>query len=237
MSGMTNGGDRYRADGGAPTDGELRVAGPRVQHAIGRTEVTVAWSRNIRYSSKKRGYHGGASPLEVVIPLAILVHQSTKELPPGWSEAAPSPYFPDWWRLAIEQAPVREIIITPATEKVTADLPLFTQPAAKKQTSDWIEALLDGEIYEEQCKLAARGAHDRKRASQFLESLASRGGTIQREALAERLGLPLFRLNGIVADLARIFNVDGYDVVTLDTFSGTVKLDFKILKKQFELTE
>jgi len=72
---MTTGGDRYRADGGAATDGELRVAGQRVQQAIGRAEVTVAWSRNIRYSSKKRGYHGGASPLEIVSPLAILLRR------------------------------------------------------------------------------------------------------------------------------------------------------------------
>jgi hypothetical protein len=236
-SGMTTGGDRYRADGGAATDGELRVVGQRVQQAIGRAEVTVAWSRNIRYSSKKRGYHGGASPLEIVSPLAILHHRNNVT-PDGWSEAAPSPFWPDWWRLTLDQAPSPAAAVAPeVVNKVTAGLDLFTHAATKGRANDWIEKVLDGEIYAEQCKLAVRGAQDRKRVALFLESLNSRGGTMPREAMAERLSLPLMRLNGVVADMARVFNVDGYDVVNLDATSGTIVLNVALLKKQFAVLD
>ena len=236
-SGMPGGGDRYRTDGGAPTAGELLVAGQRVQQAIGRTEVTVAWSRNIRYSTKKRGYHGGASPLEIVISLAILIHRNNGT-PSGWSEIAPSPYLPDWWRLSLDQVPCAAIAVVPeVTTKVTAGLDLFAYAATKGRANEWIEKLLDGEIYAEQSKLAVRGAHERTRVALFLDALISRGGTMPREALAERLGLPLLRLNGVVADLARIFNVDGYDVVNLDAASGTIALNVALLKKQFAVAD
>jgi len=236
-SGMTTGGDRYRTDGGAATDGELRVAGQRVQQAIGRAEVMVAWSRNIRYSSKKRGYHGGASPLEIVVPFAILIHRNS-ETPEGWSESAPSPYWPDWWRLSLDQLPSAVVAFpTAPVTKVTAGLDLFTHAAAKGRANEWIEKLLDGEIYAEQCKLAVRGAPDRQQVALFLEALASRGGTMPREALAERLSLPLLRLNGWVPNLARIFNVDGYDVVNLDAASGTIALNVALLKKQFAVVD
>ena len=236
-SGMTTGGDRYRADGGAATDGELRVVGQRVQQAIGRAEVTVAWSRNIRYSSKKRGYHGGASPLEIVSPLAILHHRNSVT-PDGWSEVAPSPFWPEWWRLTLDPIPSPAITVTPeVVTKLTAGLDLFTHAATKVRANDWIEKLLDGEIYAAQCKLAVRGAPDRQQVALFLEALSSRGGTMPREALAERLSLPLLRLNGLVPNLARIFNVDGYDVVNLDATSGTIALNVALLKKQFAVVD
>lgn len=239
-SGMTLGGDRYRSDGGPATDGELTVVGPRVQQAIGRPEITVAWARNIRYSSEKRGYHGGASPLELVSPLAILIHRNTVT-PKGWVEIAPSPFWPAWWRLTLDPTPAVAAVAAmgapDVSTKGTAELDLFAHAAMKVRANDWIEALLDGEIYAGQSKLAVRGAQDRKRVSVFIESLSSRGGTMSREAMAERLGLPLIRLNGVVSDLARIFNVDGYDVVNLDATSGTITLNIALLKKQFALVD
>ena len=236
-SGMTAGGDRYRNDGGPATDGELRVAGQRVQQAISRAEVTVAWSRNIRYSSKKRGYHGGASPLEIVSPLAILHHRNSVT-PDGWSESAPSPFLPDWWRLTLDPVPSPAIAVTPeVVTKLTTGLDLFTHAETKMRATDWIEKLLDGEIYAAQCKLAVRGAPDRQQVALFLEALSSRGGTMPREALAERLSLPLVRLNGLVPNLARIFNVDGYDVVNLDAASGTIVLNVALLRKQFAVVD
>lgn len=229
----SNGGDRYRTDGAAPIDGELRVSGERVQRAVGRSDVIVPWTRHIRYASKKRGYHGGVSPLEVIIPFSLLLHRNSA-LPKGWSEVAPSPFWPEWWRLSSTPASAAASAREVAT-KLTSGLDLFAHAAAKGRANDWIDKLLDGEIYAQQCKLGARGAQHRNRVSQFLEALSSRGGTMPREAVAERLGLPLLRLNGVVADMARVFNVDGYEVVSLDATSGTITLNESLLKKQFEL--
>ncbi|HTO02348.1 MAG TPA: BREX-2 system phosphatase PglZ, partial [Opitutus sp.] len=229
--GMSVGGDRYREDGGVARDGEIVVSGRRVQRAIGREELAVAWSRNIRYAGKKRGYHGGVNPQEMVIPIAVLRHLKNA-LPDGWTDVSPSPYWPAWWRLSAEAA---SAVMIAAETKVTAGLDLFTHAAAKAQATEWIEQLLNGEIYAAQCSHAARGAPDRKLVATFLEALSTRGGTMPREALAERLGQPLLRLNGVVANLARVFNVDGFDIVTLDTTSGRVVLDVSLLKKQFAI--
>jgi len=62
-------GERWR-----PLEGELRpeevgLAGPRV--LLGDGAVAAPWTEQVRYGGKKHGYHGGASPQEVVIPLAI----------------------------------------------------------------------------------------------------------------------------------------------------------------------
>jgi len=82
-----------------------------------------------------------------------------------------------------------------------------------------------------------RGAPERRQVALLLEALTSRGGTMPREALAERLSLPLLRLNGLVPNLARIFNVDGYDVLNLDATSGTIALNVALLKKQFAVVD
>lgn len=230
-SGMSVGGDRYREDGGAAREGEIVVSGQRVQRAVGRPDLTVAWSRDVRYSGKKRGYHGGVNVQEMVVPVSVLRHLSSS-LPDGWTDISPSPYRPDWWRLSAEAQPA---VRTAAEAKATAGLDLFTHAAAKAQATDWIEQLLNGEIYAAQCSHAARGAPDRKLVSSFLDALSSRGGSMPRESLAERLGQPLLRVNGVVANLSRVFNVDGFEVVTVDNSSGTVSLNVNLLKKQFAI--
>lgn len=231
-TGMSVFGDRYREDGGPAKDGEIVIAGPRVQRAIGRTELTVAWSRNLRYAGKKRGYHGGVNVQEMVVPLSVLRHLNSPR-PESWTDITPSPYQPEWWRLTVEPTPV----VRAAEEaKVTAGLDLFTHAAATKtRSADWIGQVLESEIYATQSSHAARGAPDRKLVTAFLDALSSRGGTMAREALAERLGQPLLRINGIVADLSRIFNVDGFEVVKTDYSSGTITLNITLLKQQFAI--
>lgn len=229
--GMSVGGDRYREDGGVAQEGEIIIAGQRVQRAIGRNELTVAWSRNLRYAGKKRGYHGGVNVQEMVVPLSVLRHLGS-DRPKAWTDITPSPYQPEWWRLSAELPPV----VRAAEEaKVTAGLDLFTHAATKARAGDWIEQVLASEIYAAQSSHAARGAPDRKLVTAFLEALSSRGGTLPREALAERLGQPLLRINGIVADLSRVFNVDGFEVVKTDYSSGTITLNIALLKQQFAI--
>jgi hypothetical protein len=165
----------------------------------------------------------------MIVPLSVLRHLSSS-CPKGWVDVSPSPYQPDWWRLTVEVTP----IVRAAEEaKVTAGLDLFTHAGAKTRAEDWIAQVLASEVYTSQSGHAARGALDPKLVSTFLEALHARGGTMPREALAERLGQPLLRINGIVAHLSRIFNVDGFEVVKTDYGSGTITLNVDLLKQQF----
>jgi len=54
--------------------------------------------------------------------------------------------------------------------------------------------------------------------------------------LSVDLGMPVFRLRGLLSTLSRLLNVDGYAVVQEDRDSETITLDRKLLAKQFEIT-
>jgi hypothetical protein len=71
-----DGGDRWRS-AGSVAPGEVELRGGRVRGASGSQSVIMAWSERVRYSSKRNGYHGGASPQEVVVPVAVLVGDAT----------------------------------------------------------------------------------------------------------------------------------------------------------------
>ena len=88
---------------------ELVFEGPRVQQVTGVERIIVPWSEAVRYSQKKQGYHGGATPQEVLVPLAVLVPQHRTLA--GW-EALPN-REPAWWsqgelpRAEVSTMPVR----------------------------------------------------------------------------------------------------------------------------------
>ena len=65
-------GERYREVGAEePKTGEIVIAGTRVLADSGN-KIIAPWSESIRYAKKKHGYHGGISPQECLIPLAVL---------------------------------------------------------------------------------------------------------------------------------------------------------------------
>jgi hypothetical protein len=49
------------------------------------------------------------------------------------------------------------------------------------------------------------------------------------------LGLPEIRLNGLLAGVQKLLNVDGYPLLAIDRVSKTIRLDLASLKTQFEL--
>ena len=55
-------------------------------------------------------------------------------------------------------------------------------------------------------------------------------------AVAQGLGLPEIRLNGLLAGAQKLLNVDGYPVLAIDRASKTIRLDLASLKTQFELS-
>jgi hypothetical protein len=95
--------------------------------------------------------------------------------------------------------------------------------------------LLEGAVYAEASKRGVRGVPAASEVQRFLELLSERNGTVPRETLAAGLKLPLARLDGFVHNMARIFNIDGYEAVAVE--GGSVLLNVTVLKKQFEITE
>jgi len=228
---MHDAGERYRmADSEAKPD-ECMVAGRRVLKGDGR--IIVPWSEKVRYGPKKNGYHGGVTPQEMVVPLAVL---GTDASIPGW--AAKPLLQPDWWR-----EPVATGRRTMPPERAPAEttepeaLPLFTQVAKSKEKGkiDWMASLLASKMMMSQKDLAGRAAPSDDRLRAFLDALDSQGGTLLLPALAQRIGQPPLRIRGIVSTMQRLLNVEGYEVLSHDPSSGTVSLNYELLRRQFEL--
>ena len=54
-------------------------------------------------------------------------------------------------------------------------------------------------------------------------------------AFARAAELPMARLDGLIARMQRLLNVDGYEILTLDRHENRVELNVGKLKRQFDL--
>ena len=223
--------DRYRSTGSVPGNGELEVSGSRVGGFAGGRFI-APWSERIHYTPRKAGYHGGLSPHEVIVPVALFSREefNVKGL-------VPAPVAqPSWWTEEATGGMEEPLTGTKAT-KIERELPLFVAAEHRAQAAarDWIEHLLASPVYQRQAGLAGRTALSPDLLRAILGALQDRGDRILKSALAQRIGQPEFRVPGLVASLRRVMNVDGYPVITFEEASGTVCLNRQLLKTQFEI--
>lgn len=230
-------GDRWRRADSLAGPGELVFAKGRVLTPDDELTAVLPWSEGIRYAMRKNGYHGGASPQEVLVPLAVL---SAGDVPSGWTLAPP--VQPDWWEALptpiVTVAPPRPVPPSPR-KRTVAQPSLFDrqEPAATQVAAGtgWIDRLLASPIYAAQKQLAARGAPKDEDVRRILEALAQRGGKLSRIALAQKLGVPQVRLGTLLMAVRRVLNVDQVRVLDVEEASGTVVLTRSLLDMQFEL--
>lgn len=215
-------GERSRPATTPPAAGEVLAEGPRVV-APGK-KVILAWSETVRYGGKKNGYHGGASPQEALVPVAVLTRH--EPLPEGWV-ALPSA-APDWWE------PARAEAVAPAPAAAVAQQGALFGPHAEKGRSV-VPSLLAAEAFRERLADVRRQGLTAELAGKVLAALENRAGTMTRAALAKELGMPDIRIPGLVSALRRVLNVEGYSVLSTDEAGGTVNLNFDLLVTQFEL--
>ena len=253
-------GDRWRTSQATPPGAlELEFSGPRVADLgaawrIGGARDTerkwisgtmvMPWSERVRYGSRKNGYHGGATPQEVLVPLLVL---APAELTVQGYEPAVMP-LPFWWDPAVA-VPVRRTASPEAPTTIRREPPqtLFdvaeqiaaTQPQVPPTLAavapGWLPALLASPIYQTQRQQTARLGMDDERVMAMLGALAERGGRMTRAALGQRLGVAPVRLVGLLAALRRLLNVDGVAVLDVDDDGETVSLNVPLLKVQFEI--
>jgi hypothetical protein len=218
-------GERYRP-AGDPSTAEVRLSGPRV--VLGGNTIVAASTEETRYSSSKRfGYHGGATPQECVVPLAVLGREAFGT----WREVAPQ--LPTWWEPGaptVVLAPEPVSIAAADPEAAAVVLPPPTVPA-------WVELLLASEVFAAQQKLAGRMAPPDDQLRPLLTLLDERKGAAITGAIAQRLDIPEFRVTSIIAAVRRVLNVEGYAVIALDERAKTVTLNFELLRSQFGLEE
>ena len=187
---------------------------------------------------RRQGYHGGATPQEVLVPLAVLVPQHRTLA--GW-EALPD-RAPAWWSQG--ELPRADVSPTPArpprrARPATAMQGTLFAEAQGRSTEashlDWIDHLLRSPVFAAQRRVAGRRAPDDQRVRVLLATLAAQHGPLACRLLEQVLGEPAFRLRGILAGAQRLLNVDGYQVLAVDDIAGTVTLNRQLLNTQFQL--
>lgn len=246
-------GDRWRV-GGAAGEGEVALSGGRLRSPDGSAVVIAAWSERLRYAGRRSGYHGGASPQEALVPVAIFSAAAT--IPAGWVEAPPAE--PAWWLGATEPVPVAVPPVIPGPNRAsggrarpidanqpelfaparaaTADTQAPIQaagPATATGAPSWFAALLASDAYGVQRRLAGRGAPPDEQMQALLTALAARGGRLSRASLAQALSAPSLRVGGLVNAARRVLNLDQAQILVID--GDEVIFDERLLRTQFSL--
>ncbi len=244
------GGERWRVADEPPSDDEVLLRGHRVLHG-GESGVRAPWHDDLRYSAKKGGYHGGATPDEVLVPLSVFAPIGVDE-PTGWTTVTNAP--PPWWDLHVESTPAASdpAASVPAPKRPSKKAPpenqdsLFpvelpvveAEPAgltvvAVAASIPWIDRLLESDIYAVQLGAITRGKPDAGRVRAALSALHRRGGVVSFAVLTQATGMPPSRIPGFLAALERLLNVDGYGVITVDRSAQELRLDEALLRSQF----
>ena len=233
-TGSPDGGERWHT--AAPRDGEVTVAGPRVVH-YGST-VTAPWSEKLRYGGKKNGYHGGVTPQELIPPCVVLA--KLDHVLDGWAEVhIPQPV---WWRLDVSTVAaaavptvVSAIKVKPKTVPTNPNqLTLFDETISKQIR--WTQRLLVSAAYQQSSGQAGRRRPEDGLVLTLLDALdAAQGSQISERELAQTLNVPIVRMKGIIATVARMLNLEGYRILTYTDDQGYIRLDRQLAITQFEL--
>jgi hypothetical protein len=212
--------------------GEVHATGARVQAATGEPGIVLPWSEGLRYTGKRTGYHGGASPQEVLAPVAVLARDEVAVA--GWRIAIdPEPV---WWSLqeftgAVPQSgPVA--IPSTASARRAAEQPAVTAPDGPA----WIATLLQSGRYADQRAMAGRVAPADAQVEALLRLLDRVGGRVPVASVAPALGIAPVRVRGVIAGIRRILNVEGYTVLDEDA-GDTLTINRQLLFTQFGIGE
>jgi hypothetical protein len=231
-------GARWRVgDASSVGPGEVVARGPRVRAACGHDAVVLAASEALRYTAKKTGYHGGASPQEVIAPVAVLSRDALGV--EGWRPVIDSP--PEWWQpmttLSEPQARVEAgglVVGTPSSAVAHAGSVPSTTPVVRPA---WIETMLTSQMYASQRALVGRSAPSDDQAREFLAALAQGQGRTARTTIASALAMPEMRVRGLTAGMRRLLNIEGFAVLEEEDGTGMLLLNIELLRKQFGLSE
>ncbi|MEU6995449.1 BREX-2 system phosphatase PglZ [Streptomyces sp. NPDC046465] len=220
-----SGGDRWRT--GTAGDGEVELTGPRVLTPGGR--VTLPWREELRYASRKAGYHGGASLAETVVPVIALV-PAEGPVPSGWTLLPTERTHPSWW-LGSRTRSVAEDL-PPAGRSTAQDPGMFPVPGQGTLG----ERTVQSDAYAAQREFV-RLAPPEKAVAAVIDALAQAGGKLSPAAVTaaaqSATGRSQRNPERFATVLERLLNVDGYAVLRLVESGRTVQLDKALLEQQF----
>jgi hypothetical protein len=120
----------------------------------------------------------------------------------------------------------------PTTEPTKAVEPVRRVAAT---ASGWIERLLASQAYKDQKDSVRRHAPEDELVQRCLAALDAQGGMMTPAAFSKAADVAAGRLDGLIARIQRVLNVDGYEVLTLSRAENRIELNITKLKRQFDL--
>lgn len=184
-----NAGSRW-APGSHAEEGEVLFSG----------NLRMLWTERARYGPRKRGYHGGASPQEMLCSLALFAPPGTKVL--GWCEGLlPAP---PWWEAEREM------------------------DGAGREQLDLFEQATVSTVWEQLAQHPATREVVKRQGSGLqpvLRALVSCGGGASVSQLAEMVGLAEASLRLPLQVWLRQLKVEGKPVLVLSADAERLTLD------------
>jgi hypothetical protein len=250
------GGERWRPADPPSGDGEIEVSGPRVVADGGR--AVMLWREQLHYGTRRNGYHGGLTPQELFVPVAVLAVDDldgwapTTTRRPAWWHHTPIVTGPPTVPVTAAPGPARPARPQPAEPTLFDEIPparaparagpggppaapgtVPTSPAAGAAVSPWVERILaTPQLAERRRSPRIRlGDDELRRLLTVLEATGT--APVVHARLAQEAGLPPSRIGRYVAQLQTLLNVDGYAVVTVR--GDEVRFDRGLLERQLEL--
>jgi len=237
---------RWRSKKGNLQEGEIAISGERVRDEAGQNTIIVPRTETIYYKRQQNGYHGGATPQEMICPLIILTDKSS-----AYSGLFPCEYpKPEWWwsapaaTVAVEEPATVVVPIhtgrplfdnLPEEDRPSKEQPKSVEPVQPAVTTDWIDRLLTSQAYKDQKEFVRRHAPDDELVRRCLVALDAQGGIMTPVAFSKAADVAAGRLDGLIALVQRLLNVDGYEILTLSRTENRIELNVTKLKRQFDL--
>ena len=229
---MTSGRSRSAA-GDPPTEQEVLMSGPRL---LANGSAILSVDEELRYGPLKAGYHGGAAPAEVVVPVIVLVPSSVAS-----PQGLVPPQEPAWWLHAHAGALGQEASHTaypppkPAKSPQKDALFALETVAPSPTTAGLADRVLASGVFAAQRSQAGRRSVTDEQVRALVTAASVAGGRLDPDTVAQCLGVPLSRLRGAVAAASQLLNVEGYAVLRVDADERTHLVDLELLAQQFEV--
>lgn len=239
------GDNRRRDDDGSIAEDEIVLTGERVLSSSNQKSIIVPWSEKVYYRRQQNGYHGGATPQEMICPLVVLsdkvggnhgLYGCESSKPEWWSKAPKASAKIERPRSATT-APIRKRAAT--LFDLSTDRAIDSDSRTKNEPTetslDWIDRLFKSPAYKSQKERARRHTPEDKLMRKCLSVLAEGGGATTPAAFAKAAEIPPARLDGLIAKMRRVLNIDGYDIITMDRNENRLEVNVELLKRQFDL--
>ena len=244
-----SGGERWREADHPAKDGEVLLKGERVRLGSGGS-ILAPWEDDYRYAAKAGGYHGGASPAEVLVPVAAFLPAGI-QIPAGWMSFTET--SPLWWDIRVDEVSPSTgggaTKLAKAKKKAAAvdkdQGSMFVLPPetgatgsdtqAKSAGPGWLDALFASAVWKSQLSGMTRGKPDEERTRAVLAAIARRGNVISFATLAHDAPMPRVRVAGFLANLKLVLNVDNYEVLDVNATTEEARLSVGTLCEQFQI--